>query len=232
MALSKPRIGLLNGRDLFAPQFNRLSGDPFFEREEPLKARPNAVLDEDALDGGAAQGDPWQLQMGREPHTAPGRMRKTERHNLLSDLRRGGLGMRLVDGRQVFETLQALPLKAALVVVQLRAGHPPAAAGFADVAQHLGQFQDAQAVTSDFLFSSHGSFSSQWSSCASTSDQHKCHWRSLVVQTTSLMLLLKLVVSSFETAAVFKKVYSSTIASSPWLGVSATRPSSWVGVSE
>ncbi len=108
MPLPKTRVGFLDGGDLLRREVDGFACYPFFELEEPLKARPNAMLDEDALNRGATHRDALQLQMRREPHTAPGRMRQRERHNLLSNLRRSRLRMRLVDWRQVFETLQPL----------------------------------------------------------------------------------------------------------------------------
>jgi len=45
---------------------------------------------------------------------APSRMLKGEHHNLLDDLIGRGVRVRLGDGRQVLETLQALQLETAL----------------------------------------------------------------------------------------------------------------------
>jgi len=58
----------------------------------------------------------------------------------------------LVYRGQVLEALERVGLEPGLVLVELRAGHPSAAAGLAHVAQGLGQLQNAQSVTGHLLW--------------------------------------------------------------------------------
>ncbi len=68
--------------------------------------------------------------------------------------------MALVNGGQVFEPFQTVSLgpplaplcRAGLVFVELGAGNPSLATGLANIAQGLGQLQDAQLLPGDLLF--------------------------------------------------------------------------------
>ena len=71
MPLAKGRVGLLDQPDLLRGQLDRLGRHPFLELQQPLVLRADAVLDQDALHGGRADPHTFELQLIRQPHTAP-----------------------------------------------------------------------------------------------------------------------------------------------------------------
>ncbi len=79
-------------------------------------------------------------------------MLQAQGDDLLLHRRWRGLRMALVDGRQVFQAFEATLLKALFVLVELGARHTPLPARFTDVAQRLGQLQDAQSLVSKLHF--------------------------------------------------------------------------------
>lgn len=78
-------------------------------------------------------------------------MQKSQFHDPLDRLLGGGLGMAFGNGLQVFDTLQAVGLETAFVFVKAGAIHAAALAGFAHIAQRLGELEDGEALVGDFL---------------------------------------------------------------------------------
>ena len=107
-----------------------------------------------------------------------------------------------MDRRKVLEPFQAMRLEPALVLVELGALHSPAAAGFRDIAQGLGQLEGGQALAGDFLFGSgHDILLSGLENSASATPalrftallltiNHRSE-RRLVIQLRTLIFLLK-----------------------------------------
>ena len=58
------------------------------------------------------------------------RKRNRQIQNLPDDLGRGGLGVRLVDGRPIHQPFQAVVLETPFILIELGAAHPLASARF------------------------------------------------------------------------------------------------------
>lgn len=98
--------------------------------------------------------------------------------------------MTLVDGRQVFEPLQPLQLKASLVLIELGAGHAALATGDTDVAQCLRELEHTQALMGDLvgrILAQSGFIALIWSVCSpERSRRSRCNRQSLVVHVPAI----------------------------------------------
>ena len=146
MALPETGILLLDESNLLLRQADASLGMSPFQGQPPLVTGAQLVLIEDLLDRDARDGDAVRLEQMFQPVASPGRVLQGQSQNLLDHLRRGGLGMALVDRGQVFESFETMRLEAPFVLVKLGTCHAPAATGLRNVAQDLRQFQHTQSL--------------------------------------------------------------------------------------
>lgn len=104
------------------------------------------VVVEDLLDGDRRDADASQRQHRLVPVEATGRVGQRQVLDPLDHWLRRRLRMRLVDRRQVFQPTEPLRPEPPLPFVIASPVQPPLAAGLGDVAEFLGQFQNAQAA--------------------------------------------------------------------------------------
>ena len=155
MPLPELRILLLDKAHLLLAQFHALFGHMLLQAQPAIVARAQPMLVQDVLHRWSRDREAFQSQRVTEEIAAPGGMLQADGQQTFNVLRRGVHRVRLRDRGQVFESFDAVPLEAALVLVERLAREAAAAAGFRDVAEGLGEFEDGEALVGELLFSVH-----------------------------------------------------------------------------
>ncbi|KAF5063870.1 hypothetical protein DSECCO2_290240 [anaerobic digester metagenome] len=124
MPFPEAGICLLNKSDLFSREVDCLLAVSFVQCEQTVITGTHAIVGKDLLHGDVTDPGPVKRQEIRNASAPSGGMIQTQAEDPIDDLRRRGLRMRMVSGREVLQPGETVRLKPTFLLVENVPTHP------------------------------------------------------------------------------------------------------------